>query len=132
MHINAKRMKRRIEKAQEAHIYGSPNLTDDLRAIVDPTERPEYLKATTPGDRAKILGLHITEAPDEETGGTVYILAGGCLNDLGEPARELETPAALAAEINLLWDIMTEPTAEYYTDDAGRLHQRIEYPAISY
>lgn len=124
MHINAKRMKRRINKAQ--------GITAEPGTIRDPAERPAYLKAATPEERAKLLGLHITEAPDAETGGTVYIIAGGCLNDLEEAARELDSPAALAAEINLLWDIMTEPEIEVYSDAAGRLHEALVYPELNY
>jgi len=124
MHINAKRMKRRIDKAQG--IEAEPDV------IRDAIRRPAYLKAATPGDRAQLLGLSITEAPDSETGGTAYIIAGGCLKDLEEPARELDSPAALAAEINILWDIMTEPDVEYYQDAAGRLHERLVYPELNY
>lgn len=128
MHVNAKRMKRRIDKAQGI----GQQAEADPATIRDPIKRPAYLKAATPVDRAELLGLHITEAPDAETGGTVYILAGGCLNDLEEAARELDSPAALAAEINLLWDIMTEPELEYYSDAAGRLHEALIYPELNY
>ena len=124
MHINAKRMKRRINREQGLNI--------ELLIIRDPERRPEYLKAATPADRAELLGLHITEMRDEETGGTIYILAGGCLNDLGEPARELDSPEALAAEIGILWDIMTEPSIETYSDSAGDLHECIVYPELNY
>lgn len=137
MHINAKRLKRRINKnapqaADGRLFYDSPSLSAGADVIKDPTEPPLYMFISDSISRAALLGITITEATDERTGGTLYTIAGGCMTDLDEPPETYNNEAELTAAINQLWEIMTEPTAEVYTDSAGRLHERIIYPELDY
>ena len=137
MHINAKRLKRRINKnaPQETGgllFYGSPDLSAGADVIKDPAEPPLYTFISDYDERAALLGITITEATDERTGGTLYTIAGGCMIDLDTPPETYHSAAELTAAINQLWEIMTEPTAEFYTDNAGRLHERTIYPELDY
>ena len=129
MHINAKRMKRRIEKPQPVKFYGSPNLTADV--INDPAEPPLYTFISDYKDRAALLGITITETAGD-SGAASYTISGGCMKELNEPPATYNSIEELAAAIGDLWEIETEPEAEYYTDDTGRLHQRIIYPELKY
>ena len=129
MHINAKRLKRHIEKLQPVRYYGSPNLTAD--AITDPAEPPLYMFISDYKDRAAMLGITITETAGA-AGKPLYTISGGCMKELDEPPATYSSIDELTAAIGDLWKIETEPEAEYYTDSAGRLHQRIIYPELNY
>ena len=110
MHINAKRMKRRINK--------------EPQIVYDPTIEPDYLKATDYEKRAELLGLKIIV--DKE--GAAYTIKGGILESLEESPLHLNSLQELKAEINSLWELATEPEIECYIDNAGRYHERIAYP----
>lgn len=136
MHINAKHMKRRINKGENqppavCHFYGSPNLiTDPDEILIDPITTPDYVDVTDYRERAALLGITITEAAGDS--GKEYTLSGGCMLDLEAPPETYPDTEALAAAINSYWEIETEPTAEYYTDGSGRLHKYIEYPDLEF
>lgn len=137
MHINAKRMQRRIEKSAQApgaglKFYGSPNLITDADIISDPAEMPLYMFVDDYRSRAAMLGVTIAEAADKSTGKPLYTIFGGCMLDLEMPPATYSSIEELTAAINDLWEIETEPEAEYYTDSAGRLHERIIYPELDY
>ena len=132
MHINAKRMKRRIDKAQEINREKAPDPLrisgqDDEEAITEASSKPEYLKITDYKKRAKLLGLTIREAAGAG-GGTVYHIAGQLLDELEEYTRDYSGADDLKAAINSIWDTVTEPELEGWIDESGRLHERLAYP----
>ena len=114
MHINAKRMKRRINKAPATYI--------EPAAIYDPAELPAYMAITDYRERAEVLGLTIRRH------GGKYSIEGGFLDSIGESKLYFDNLQALRAEVNSLWEIATETEIEAYIDNAGRYHERIAYP----
>ena len=78
-------------------------MTDDNKTTKAPAEMPESI----------ITDLLKELPPHEEAA--------------GDPGGD-----ELTAAINDLWEVETEPEAEYYTDSAGRLHERIIYPELDY
>lgn len=131
MHINAKRMKRRIDKAQKISYvtncldFEEPEELADT--IIEPTIKPEYLAVTGYKERAELMGLTISTEPDTD-GGTRYTIAGGVLDALDEPAETYHTAEELQAGVNSLWDTVTEPEIDCYIDADGITHERLTYP----
>ena len=126
MHINAKRLKRRIDKAQGFNVIKGSQ-PEEWDVIIEPTIEPEYLKVKDYRKRAELLGLTIsTETPAD--GGTVYRIAGKLLDDLEEKRREFTSTKDLRATVNSLWDISIEPEIEGWIDENGRAHEQLVYP----
>lgn len=141
MHINAKRLKRRINKEcrieenadpQDSGVifYSSPGLITDPDTIIDTAEMPPYMSVNDYKDRAAMLGIKIKEEADEKAGGVIYTISGGRMIDLEEPPATYSSPEDMTTAINDLWETLTEPMAVYYTDNAGRLHERLIYPDL--
>lgn len=106
MHINAKRLKKKINSESAT---------------------PAYLKIRNYEERAALLGIEIKPGK----GKYLYTIEGGFLDIMGDPPQSFESLQALKAEINSLWEIATEPEIEYYIDQAGRCRERVVYPALS-
>lgn len=100
---------------------------EELEIIEHPAQEPEYLKLKGYKQRAEAMGLTIsTEATAD--GGKLYRITGKLLDDLEEDTRTFTSPQALRAEINSLWDIVTEPEQAYWDDASGRTHTQLIYP----
>ena len=132
MHINAKRMKRRIDKAQEISKEITPELfgissQDYEEVITEAGIEPDYLKIADYKKRAELLGLTISEEA-AASGGTVYHIAGQLLDDIEEDQRDYSSADDLKAAVNSIWDTVTEPELEGWIDARGRLHERLVYP----
>lgn len=131
MHINAKRMKRRIEKNIGAST--TDNSTDNIETVIEPTHKPDYLKLRGYRQRAEAMGLTISTETDAEAGAKVYTLAGNLIEELEDAeAVTFDSLADLRADVTDLWEIVTEPEVEMWIDKAGRVHERLTYPATPY
>ena len=120
MHINAKRMRRRIYKEQTA--------CSDPGTIIDAAAAPGYLRITDYKERAAAMGFRITTGQDADTGRKVYIWEGDQTDSYDDGAQTFYSLRELSAEIATLWDIATEPEIHCYFDSAGRYHERLTYP----
>jgi hypothetical protein len=126
MHINAKRMKRRINNEPRNILFSTSfDLIDNEGEIAAPIEKPDYLKIKDAPGRAATLGIKI----DKGKHGKGYTIEGDLLDTLGEDVRQFDNLQSLNNKINELWEIATEPHIEYYTDSTGRLYERAIYPA---
>lgn len=103
MHINAKRLKKKINREPAA---------------------PAYLKIKDYRERAELLGITIKPGKGKE----LYTIEGGFLDIMGDPPQSFDSLQALKAEINSLWDIATEPEIECYIDQSGNYYERVVYP----
>lgn len=109
MHINAKRMRRRVN--------GRPQTCSE----------PDYLRITDYRERAAAMGFRISKDTDPETGRPLYTMEGE-KTDSYDGAQTFNSLRELQAEIAELWDIATEPYIEVYTDKAGRCYEQLTYP----
>lgn len=132
MHINAKRMQRRINKSTGKVRSSTMNeialnsISTEPETIRDHTDPPEYLKITDYESQAAALGLIIERKKETAE----YTIKGAVLNDFNEDELTAGSLQELKSIINDLWDISTEPHIECYLDNNGRFHERLIYPNI--